>query len=161
MDKCLDAWANNLTKALSAPLPEEVQWSAAQYEAVYVKLWVLVKETWLGRNSSDLGSHPESREQLVKSVLSITPKYLWDTLEHILEGGQKDTATRLCNMTLKDFCTFIQNEEKYPWNANFDVRAGTFSADSFFSFIGYTFHRRQGDRGREKKAGITPGQRPN
>ena len=69
MDKCLDAWANNLTKALSAPLPEEVQWSAAQYEAVYVQLWVLVKETWLGRNSSDLGSHPESREQLVKSVV--------------------------------------------------------------------------------------------
>ncbi|KAG0658305.1 hypothetical protein C6P46_005856 [Rhodotorula mucilaginosa] len=63
MDKCLDAWADHLIKALSAPLPEKTKWTLAQYEAVYHELWQ---------------AKPENI--LFCTQLLITPKHLWDTL---------------------------------------------------------------------------------
>lgn len=134
MDKCLDAWADHLIKALSAPLPEKTKWTLAQYEAVYHELWVLVKDTWLGMNSSTLGSHPESRELRVKSVvcdsqlcgdfmqqakpenilfctqLSITPKHLWDTLVRF--GIQPCNYSEACDRFCPAQLTLSMNSEQ-------------------------------------------------
>lgn len=69
MDDCLDAWAENLSVALSTPLPDGVEWSQHQYADVYRQLWALLSEVWLGMNTQALGRWPQDRKQLVEFVV--------------------------------------------------------------------------------------------
>lgn len=68
LDECLDAWAGNLSEALSTPFPEGIKWSPRQYEDVYEHLYRLVHETWLAINRDRYLGRTD-RKQTVESVV--------------------------------------------------------------------------------------------
>lgn len=66
MDKCLEAWAANLSEAFSEKIPEN--WTRDEYEKVYQELYVLGKKPWVQMHHLPVSERPERRE-IVKFVV--------------------------------------------------------------------------------------------